>query len=184
MQLFGDASKWFNMAGNRSAATQIEITLLNTSADSTQNKAEVLPVKVDGQAKVLASKPVEQKQIAKSEAAAVKTVNTGAAKTGDGEGTASQPGDRFFSLVSSSVVPVYPKTALNQQWKGLVKVEVLVDKEGKPKKVTVIKSSGYAVLDQAYIRAIEQQYVFKPKVVNGQPMEDKIVLEYNFDLEN
>ncbi|MFA5879951.1 MAG: TonB family protein [Candidatus Margulisiibacteriota bacterium] len=91
------------------------------------------------------------------------------------------PGDNPNAKVISIAKPVYPKDALNNDWAGTLKVRIIVNVEGKPKNITIIKSSGYKVLDEAFIKAISN-YKFKPKIVSGIAKEDKLELEYTFSL--
>ena len=92
------------------------------------------------------------------------------------------PGDRETPVLSQSVVPVYPKTALNNDWQGKVVLNVFVSKEGLPKSMKVQKSSGHAILDQAFIRTVKQYYRFEPKRQYGQNMEGYHVVSYTFSL--
>jgi len=91
------------------------------------------------------------------------------------------PGDSPNAKVISIAKPVYPKDALNNEWVGIVKARVTVDVNGKVKTISLIKSSGYAILDNSFIRAISK-YSFKPKRIAGIPKEDELELDYSFTL--
>ncbi len=91
------------------------------------------------------------------------------------------PGDRDYAQIIGIVKPIYPKTALNNEWSGTVKARVLVDINGEPKNISLIKSSGYALLDESFTRTLASKK-FRPKIVAGKPIEDQIELEYTFNL--
>ncbi len=94
------------------------------------------------------------------------------------------PGDRRFPIVSKFVPPVYPKTALNNQWQGTVKLKVLITGKGFVKSVKLIKSSGHPILDQSFMRTVKQYYQFKPKRVMGENKEASKIVQYTFKLES
>ena len=93
----------------------------------------------------------------------------------------SMPGDRNQPIVKSSVAPVYPKKALNNDWEGTVKVKILVNAFGKVDSVQLIKSSGYDVLDQAYIRSVKLG-AYNPKRIMGKNIQGSIIESYTFRL--
>ena len=93
------------------------------------------------------------------------------------------PGDRNKPLLTNKVSPIYPKTALNNDWQGTVKVKVTVSKTGTVLAATVIRSSGHAILDQAFLRTIKDYYTFKPKREGGENKVSNIVVSYTFSLE-
>lgn len=92
------------------------------------------------------------------------------------------PGDQSNATVEGEIRPIYPKSALNEELTGAVQVEVTIDPKGQPSQIIVIKSSGHTILDEAFIRTIRTYYKFKPKRVQGQNVEDKILLTYTFRL--
>ena len=92
------------------------------------------------------------------------------------------PGDRSYPIVTDLIAPVYPKTALNNEWEGLVKLRVVIDKMGKLKKVSILKSSGHSILDESFMRTVRQYYKFKPKRVQGKNVEATKVVQYSFKL--
>ena len=93
------------------------------------------------------------------------------------------PGDRDEPVTENVVTPVYPKEALNNNWAGTVTLEVHIDKEGKPTYVDIVKSSGHASLDAAFVRTIQNFYTFKPKQVFGKKVSGKLRLSYSFKLD-
>ena len=93
------------------------------------------------------------------------------------------PGDRKEPILASKTDPIYPKSAMNNEWEGTIIVEVVVDSTGKALKVKVLRSSGYSVLDKSFIRTVKQYYTFAPKRVAGKDVKGRIKLSYSFSLE-
>lgn len=94
------------------------------------------------------------------------------------------PGDRDFPIVAKYVAPVYPKTALNHNWEGTVKLKVSIAASGKIDKITVHKSSGHSILDQAFIRTVRAHYTFKPKRVAGENQASTKIVLYTFRIDS
>lgn len=78
--------------------------------------------------------------------------------------------------------PVYPKTALNNDWTGTIIVEVTIDEDGKLKNIHILQSTGHENLDQSFLRTLKNTYQFKPKLVLGKPAESSLKLSYSFKL--
>ncbi|MEK9657175.1 MAG: energy transducer TonB [bacterium] len=92
------------------------------------------------------------------------------------------PGDRKFATISKKVRPVYPKKALNYDWKGKIVVQATINPKGKVSHIKILKSTGYTILDQSFVRTVMQYYVFKPKRVMGKNVSSFLKLSYDFDL--
>ncbi|MGE4169425.1 MAG: energy transducer TonB [Candidatus Margulisiibacteriota bacterium] len=99
---------------------------------------------------------------------------------GQGDGL---PGDRGVAEVSGSGAPIYPKEALNNEWTGTVVVDIQINKDGVPESVTVVRSSGHPVLDNAFARIVKEKYRFKPKRVMGVDLPSSLRLSYTFALD-
>ncbi len=97
---------------------------------------------------------------------------------------AGMPGDRANATTANVVVPIYPKVALNNNWTGTVVVRIHLDSQGRPGLVDLVKSSGYLVLDEAFIRTIKNYYTFKPKRVMGVDVADVINMSYTYSLDH
>lgn len=94
----------------------------------------------------------------------------------------SLPGDRKQPLLKHSMTPVYPKTALNNEWSGTVTAEIGVDPEGHVISITIVKSSGYPILDESFKRSL-QGYQYLPKREMGINKSGKTRVTYAFKLE-
>jgi periplasmic protein TonB len=76
----------------------------------------------------------------------------------------------------------YPRASRPFHEAGRVIVHVYVDEAGLPKITQVSKSSGFARLDEAGIKAV-QKARFKPYVENGHPTAGWAFIPLNFELE-
>lgn len=67
------------------------------------------------------------------------------------------------------VAPIYPRRALERGWEGEVIVAFTVTRQGTVKDVMVLESTR-SLFNQAAIDAA-QKFKYKPRVVNGEPIE-------------
>ena len=77
-------------------------------------------------------------------------------------------------------IPVYPEMAVRAGLEGVVWVKILVDKEGKPLKTAVIKSSAEIFNDPATAAAM--QFLFTPAVMNQGPVKVWVTIPFRFKL--
>lgn len=82
-------------------------------------------------------------------------------------------------LLIKQVAPNYPPIAKQARVQGAVLLSVIIGKEGNVKNINVV--SGPAMLRQAALDAV-QQWVYKPMLLNGQPIEVLTEVEINFAL--
>ena len=92
------------------------------------------------------------------------------------------PDDRKTPIVTKSGQPSYPKSAINNGWAGTVSVSVKISETGTILDIEVMKSSGHAVLDNAFMSVVKSQYYFKPKRLMGKNKVGRLKLSYNFEL--
>lgn len=79
--------------------------------------------------------------------------------------------------------PTYPGEAVRNQLTGTVMLEILVGIDGKPIEVTVVKSSGHRVLDQAARRVVMSRWTFQPAMEGGQTVQARGRVPIEFTLE-
>jgi TonB family protein len=77
------------------------------------------------------------------------------------------------------VEPVYPEEALRLGVRGTVIVELLIDKQGLPQKIQIIK--GHSILAAAVNGALHQ-WQWKPYRLNGEVVEIDMMIAMNFEL--
>ena len=92
-------------------------------------------------------------------------------------------------LVSASAVryarapaPLFPAQSRRLGEEGEVVLKVLVDVEGRPAQVLVVRSSGYARLDDAAVQAMKAA-LFKPYVEDGRALSVWVQTPVAFQLE-
>jgi protein TonB len=78
-------------------------------------------------------------------------------------------------------LPVYPYLARINNYEGLVILKVSVSPEGRCVNVTVVKSSGYKILDKAAVEAVEK-WRFVPSQKNGKPVYGEKEIKIRFKL--
>jgi TonB family protein len=81
--------------------------------------------------------------------------------------------------LKSSVTPQYPPLARQARIQGIVKLNVVIGRDGMVQNISVI--SGHPLLVPAAIAAVKQ-WVFEPTQVNGAAVEVEAPLDINFDL--
>jgi TonB family protein len=75
--------------------------------------------------------------------------------------------------------PIYPPLAMQARVQGTVRFNILVDKQGKVANVQLI--SGHPLLVNAAVDAV-RQWVYKPTLLNGEPVEVTTQVDVNFSL--
>jgi protein TonB len=77
---------------------------------------------------------------------------------------------------------VYPRASQEMGETGVVKVRVLVDEEGHPRTVQVVKSSGFPRLDRQAIQTMNATR-FQPHMEGGVPRAVWVSTEVTFQLD-
>lgn len=85
----------------------------------------------------------------------------------------------LIEFATKRVNPVYPPTARSVRVTGVVRVDVLVDEEGKV--VEVKNTNGPGMLQRSALDAI-RKWEFKPFVRDGQPVKAAGFVSFNFSL--
>lgn len=78
--------------------------------------------------------------------------------------------------------PVYPRVARRRGWEGTVYLSALLDTEGTVLTVEIVKSSGYAVLDEAALEAVAQWRYNWPDGQETLAAEQRITVKISFQL--
>ena len=79
--------------------------------------------------------------------------------------------------------PQWPREALIEGIEGYVVVEVTIGADGSVKDVRVIQSEPRRMFDRNVIRAV-LKWKFKPRIINGVPVERKAIQMLEFTLDN
>lgn len=83
----------------------------------------------------------------------------------------------------NSPPPAYPPQAVRENLTGVVELEILVGVDGKPIDVSIVRSSGHRLLDQAAIRVVKSRWTFQPAMSNGQPIQARGRVPIEFKLQ-
>lgn len=119
-------------------------------------------------------------------AESVQTASAEKARTKSGESVNSSSGT-LHAIVEAhpdyhqNAKPVYPKIARKRGWQGVVELDVRVAEDGSAERVTLHKSSGYAVLDKSAIKAA-RGWIFFPGKQNGRVVAMNVRVPVHFVL--
>ena len=91
--------------------------------------------------------------------------------------------EKTGARLEQSTPPVYPRVAREEGWEGVVVVRVRLHKDGTPDNVSVKKTSGHDVLDQAALQAI-YRWSFSPAKDGNIPIPSLVDIPVRFDLTN
>ncbi|WP_459940172.1 energy transducer TonB [Deferrisoma palaeochoriense] len=97
---------------------------------------------------------------------------------GAGTGVEDREAQPDYAAISP---PPYPRLARRRGWQGVVRLRVRVSSRGEVIGASVDQSSGYRVLDQAALEAV-QGWRFTPAVREGHPVESVVVVPVRFAL--
>jgi protein TonB len=92
------------------------------------------------------------------------------------EGSEERP-----ARIASGFPPAYPGVALRMGWEGAVLCELEIDAAGRVLSVSVLESSGYEVLDQAAVEALEK-WRFEPGTRAGLAVTSRLEHRIRFQL--
>lgn len=88
-------------------------------------------------------------------------------------------GDVQMAMVLRKVIPVYPAIARTAGISGVVRLIGTIGKDGRIENLQVV--SGHPMLARAALEAV-QQWIYKPTLLNGMPVEVIAPIEVNFTL--
>jgi protein TonB len=103
------------------------------------------------------------------------TIDTTPAQTGPVTGMSLE--------YASAPAPAYPREALRNGITGTVLLEVLVDVDGSPLKVTIHRSSGNRELDRAAQLQVQKRWRFRPASRNGAAVQAIGIVPIDFKLQ-
>jgi protein TonB len=83
--------------------------------------------------------------------------------------------------VGSNLRPEYPRLAREAGWEGTVMLRIEVLPDGRAGTVTVQSTSGFSVLDEAAVTAV-QHWQFTPAMDGSFPLRSVVHLPVKFDL--
>jgi protein TonB len=113
------------------------------------------------------------------------TAGTGAAGgggggIGPGGGSGAGLGSGAAPAYGVNPEPPYPMAARRMGLQGTVVLRVVVGADGAPVSVTVLQSSGHAILDTSAADTVRATWRFVPARRNGVPIEDTVQVPIRF----
>jgi protein TonB len=78
--------------------------------------------------------------------------------------------------------PVYPRIARRDGAQGTVLLRVMVSAQGRPVSVTIERSSGHALLDEAASSKVLNDWTFVPAMRGARPVEGFALIPVSFRL--
>ncbi len=113
-----------------------------------------------------------------------------------GDGSSAVPGQDAVSQRASSgaqvaakpsylrnPAPRYPEAARRAGEEGLVLLEVVVDRSGRPKEVSLLEGSGHEHLDRSALAAV-RRWIFEPARVGPLSVESTVQVPIRFRLDD
>lgn len=88
--------------------------------------------------------------------------------------------DRGILAYIAAPPPAYPRDALRKRQQGTVLLQVLVDADGRPREVALVRSSGHPALDQAARRQVLEHWRFRPALRDGVPVAARGLVPVQF----
>ena len=156
---------------NPAQTAEVSKTVLNTSPAPVKENNKVESPAKETQTAQIDSK-IAQNEVTTESAVAVDSNDTSKVDTPLIVGS-------LIEYVTQKVNPVYPAAARTVRMSGVVKVDVVVDEDGKVAEVQ--KTSGPQMLQRAAADAI-RKWKFKPFVRGGQPTKASGYVSFNFNL--
>ena len=89
--------------------------------------------------------------------------------------------EALYKFISDNIL--YPKDARENDIKGKVVVQFIVEKDGSVQNVEVV-SGVHPLLDEEALRIVKLLPSFKPGMVNGEPVRVRMKLPITFNLES
>jgi TonB family protein len=83
------------------------------------------------------------------------------------------------NMLVHQVAPKYPESARKKNIQGIVKLDVIVGKDGSVKSVKV--TDGQKDLGKAAVKAVKQ-WKYKPTLLQGKPVEVETTVDLQFHL--
>ena len=97
--------------------------------------------------------------------------------TGGGTGNGDGNSEDFSSLIMEYSEPSYPKMALRRGLEGTLKVRIKINSLGIPQDITLLKSSGFDILDNSALETIRKWIFVKRESVAYYFVEKTIIFQ-------
>jgi protein TonB len=143
-----------------------------------QKKEAVLTPNVNPETTASNGQPTRSRRVPNTNNQTVETKNDASAETGAVKSDAPLAVGSLLEYATEKVNPTYPPAAKTMRMTGIVRVDVVVDEDGK---IVVENTSGPSMLQRAALDAVKR-WKFKPFTRDGQPVKAKGFVSFNFNL--
>ena len=109
-------------------------------------------------------------------------LSPGASSSGNAGGSRAPTMVRATPLYQSNPKPVYPPLARRRGQQGTVMLQVMVAENGHAEQVTLHKSSGFPLLDEAAVETVKK-WQFIPGTENGHSAATEVLVPVHFKLQ-
>ncbi len=106
---------------------------------------------------------------------------TGAPAPAETSGGNTAPVIEARPLYRQNPPPEYPRIARRRGYEGTVRIDALVDEDGRVREVKIRKSSGHAALDRAALSAVKK-WRFEPGRRGAEPVRMWVEVPVRFEL--
>jgi periplasmic protein TonB len=104
--------------------------------------------------------------------------------TGGGDGSGGDGSGGARVAYGANPLPPYPYVARRLRKEGVVLLEVLVAADGHAADVRVVRSSGFAPLDEAALTTVRDRWRFIPARRGGEAIESRVPVPIRFRIED
>jgi len=101
---------------------------------------------------------------------------------GGGEGSGGDGSGGARVAYGTNPLPPYPLVARRLGKEGVVLLEVLVASDGRAADVRILRSSGFAPLDDSAVTTVHAHWRFVPARRDGVPIESRVTVPIRFRL--
>jgi len=109
-------------------------------------------------------------------------VAPGGAAPGGGDGSGGDGSGGARVAYGTNPLPPYPMVARRLGKEGVVLLEVLVAADGHAAEVRVLRSSGFAPLDDSAVSTVRERWRFLPARRGGVPVDSRVTVPIRFRL--
>ena len=103
---------------------------------------------------------------------------------GSGQGDGAGAGAGAGAAYGTNPLPPYPLVARRLGVEGVVLLEVVVAPDGRPAEVRVLRSSGFAPLDDSAAATVRQRWRFLPARRGGTAVQSRVTVPIRFRLDD
>lgn len=127
------------------------------------------------------SEPVNEKKIQKEIKELVQNIEKAKEKEPEPEVSGKSGTPVQMPAYLNNKPPQYPGMARKRGFEGKVILRVRVLSSGNPEELEIKNSSGYEILDEAALKAVEK-WKFKPATRGGKPVDSWVEIPIRFEL--